>query len=697
MSLRPSDPLTSVRGVGPAVNRALAGAGVATVLDLLWVLPYRWEDRANPRRIDSLLHPETAVTVAGRLTHLVERRARNRRLRIVEGVVDDGSGALPVVWFNQPYIASSLHRGDRLWLHGPVRPARSGWGVQMVAPEWEVEEADAEPIHLGRVVPMYRRLGSLTGRRLRTLLARVLSSVELPPDPLADVVAPLGLPSLGEALQQLHFPPPPEGDAAVAGTLDLLARRVSPPHRRLAFEELLDLAIVLERERERRAQQHAQAFTITEELRERARAVLPFVLTNAQRRVVGEIVADLQKPIPMARLLQGDVGSGKTIVATLAAVVAMEGGAQVAFLAPTELLAQQHFRTLAALLASTPHRPHLLIGSLPAGEKAEVRGRLAAGEALLVVGTHALLEETTAFQRLGFAIVDEQHRFGAAQRQALLAKGEAPHLLVMTATPIPRSLALSVYGDLDVSILDELPPGRTPVRTLMRGDETRPKLFEFLRQEAAAGGQVYWVFPLIEESQRLAVRAVESHTRAVREGLRGLTIGVVHGRLAAEERDRVMVAFASGEIAVLCSTTVIEVGVDVPAASVMVIENAERFGLAQLHQLRGRVGRGRRRSLCVLLVGEDASPEARERLDLFASVSDGFRIAEEDLRLRGPGELAGLRQWGRPAFAVASLTTHQAELEAARAVAAAARAEGRLDELAGKVRGAAQSAAVPPG
>ena len=696
MTVRPSDPLTALRGVGPAVGRTLAAAGATTVLDLLWLLPYRWEDRTNPRPIASLVGPETAVTVAGRLTDLVERRARNRRLRIVEGVIDDGSGALPVVWFNQPYIATSLHRGDRLWLHGPVRPARSGWGVQIVGPEWEVEEADAEPIHLGRVVPMYRRLGSLSGRRLRTLVSRALDAVRFDADPLAEITSGLGLPALGEALRSLHFPPPPTDDAAAAATLDLLSRRASPGHRRLAFEELLALAITLERERQRRAGQRAPAFAITEELRARARDVLPFTLTAAQRRVVAEIVADLQKSIPMARLLQGDVGSGKTIVAALAAVVAMESGAQVAFLAPTELLAQQHFRTLAGLLAATPHRPHLLIGSLAAKEKAGVRELLASGDALLVVGTHALLEDTTSFRRLGFVIVDEQHRFGAAQRLALLAKGDAPHLLVMTATPIPRSLALSIYGDLDVSLLDELPPGRTPVRTLIRDDATRPKLFTFLREEAAVGGQTYWVFPLIEESERVAARAVESHARAVREGLHGLAVGVVHGRLGAEERDRVMAAFAAGEVAVLCSTTVIEVGVDVPAASVMVIENAERFGLAQLHQLRGRVGRGRRRSLCVLLEGEDASPEARDRLALFASTNDGFRIAEEDLRLRGPGELAGLRQWGRPAFAVASLTTHQAELEAARAVAAAARARGDLDGLAARVHGAAGGDPVPP-
>jgi ATP-dependent DNA helicase RecG len=697
MSLQLTSPLTELFGVGAAVGRALAAAELATVGDLLWSLPHRWEDRSNPRRITSLTFSDGHVTVAGRLVALSERRARNRRLKVIEAVVDDGTGALPVVWFNQPYLASTLKAGTRVWLYGPLRPGRTGWGLQLVAPEWEIEDEEDEPIHLGRIVPMYRRVGSFSGRRIRSLVSRALDGLEAIPDPLASWLPPdTGLCSLDEALRTLHFPPTPADEGGIATRLAELGSRRSAAHRRLAFEELLALAVVLERQRSRRQHQRAIACTITDEIRDAARAVLPFRLTAAQKRVLAEIVADLQRSFPMARLLQGDVGSGKTIVAVLSALVVLKSGHQVALLAPTELLAQQHHATLVRLLRPTGLVPELLIGSLPAREKRVVRQRLETGAAELVVGTHALIEDTVVFDRLGLAIVDEQHRFGVAQRQALVDKGSAPHLLVMTATPIPRSLALSLYGDLEVSLLDELPPGRTPVRSFVRDDAARPRLYEYLRRQRAEGGQVYWVFPLIEESEKLSVRAVETHVRAVRQAFPGERVEVVHGRLKAGERDAVMAAFVAGEVGVLCATTVIEVGVDVPNASVLVIENAERFGLAQLHQLRGRVGRGRRASTCVLLLGADVSPEARQRLDLFAATSDGFRVAEEDFRQRGPGEFTGLRQWGRPEFRVASLWQHRPELEAARAVAARAAATGRLAELAHAIAVPAATESVVP-
>jgi ATP-dependent DNA helicase RecG len=683
MTLALSDPLSAIKGVGAAGERAFAAVGIAAVGDLLWYLPYRYEDRSNPRRIASLTTPDTTVTVVGRLVQLVERRARNRRLRIIEAVIDDGSGSLAVVWFNQPYLTSALREGMRVWLYGTLRTARSGWGLQLVAPEWEVEDEEESPVHLGRIVPMYRRVGNWSGRRVRTLMARALDGLTAIPDDLAHLLPrELGLPPLGEALRQVHFPAPPADGSTSGALFEDLATRQTAHHRRLAFEELLSLAVLLERERGRRRKQQAPACLVTDDVRDSARNVLPFRLTQAQRRVLAEIVSDLQKAYPMARLLQGDVGSGKTIVAVLAALVVLASGHQVALLAPTELLAQQHHLTLARLLQPTPYDPELLIGSLSAGEKRRVRRELADGSAHLVVGTHALIEDAVVFGRLGLAIIDEQHRFGVAQRQALLQKGEAPHLLVMTATPIPRSLALSLYGDLEISILDEMPPGRIPVRTVLRDDTARGKLAEFLRREVSEGGQAYWVFPLIEESQTISARAVASHVRAVRQTLPGVQVGVVHGRTPAPEREAVMAAFTAGEIGVLCATTVIEVGVDVPNASVMVIENAERFGLAQLHQLRGRVGRGRRRSFCALLVGKDCSPEARRRLELLAGTADGFRIAEEDFRFRGPGEFTGLRQWGRPEFRVASLWQHRRELEAARALAADAARRGQLDEVA---------------
>jgi ATP-dependent DNA helicase RecG len=686
MTLALTSPLSAIKGVGAAAERTLAAAGLVTVGDLLWHLPHRYEDRTNPRKIASLTTPDTTVTVGGRLVQLVERRARNRRMRIVEAVIDDGTASLAVVWFNQPYLASTLHEGMRVWLYGTLRPARSGWGLQLVAPEWEVEDEEESPVHLGRIVPMYRRVGTWSGRRLRALIARALDGLGEIADPLAAVLpADLGLAALGEALREVHFPKLPSGPTAPASLIEDLAMRRTTYHRRLAFEELLALAVILERERRRRRAQSAPPCAVTDDIRAAARQVLPFRLTEAQRRVLGEIVADLQRPYPMARLLQGDVGSGKTIVATLASLVALASGHQVALLAPTELLAQQHHLTLRGLLRRTAFTPELLIGSLPAAEKQRVRSSLGHGTAHLVVGTHALIEDTVVFSRLGLAIIDEQHRFGVAQRQALLEKGSAPHLLVMTATPIPRSLALSLYGDLEVSVLDEMPPGRRPVRTVMRDDASRSRLFEFLRKEISDGGQAYWVFPLIEESDKVSARAIASHARTVRQALAGLRVEVVHGRTPAAEREAAMAAFASGEVRVLCATTVIEVGVDVPNASVMVIENAERFGLAQLHQLRGRVGRGRRRSFCVLLAGKECSPDARRRLELLVSTNDGFRIAEEDFRLRGPGEFTGLRQWGRPEFRVANLLSHRRELEAARAVAGSAGVEA-LENLARALR-----------
>jgi ATP-dependent DNA helicase RecG len=679
-----ASPLSALPGIGAARARALAAAGLATVRDLLFYLPYRYEDRSSVRPIASMDAPGETVTLHGRLIDIRERRAWARRMRIVEAVVDDGTGALAVVWFNQPFLARSLRAGAQVWLHGPLRPGRAGSGLQLVSPEWEEDDAeDALPVHLGRVVPIYRRLKGWNGRRLRALVADALAAVAETGDPLAVwLPADLALAPLAEALRQLHFPEAAAaGSAGMFGLLERLAGRQTPAHRRLAFEEMLSLAATLETERGRRRRQRAVAVTVSDAVRDHARAILPFALTAAQKRTLVEIVADLQRPYPMARLLQGDVGSGKTIVATLAALVVLESRAQVALLAPTELLAQQHRETLAGWLRSAGHTPELLLGSLGAAEKRRVRQRLASGEPCLVVGTHALLEDAVGFERLGLAIVDEQHRFGAAQRQALLDKGEGPHLLVMTATPIPRSLALTLYGDLDVSLLDELPPGRTPVRTVVRDEGARTKLLEFVAREAAAGGQAYWVFPVIDESEKLDVRAVTRHARSLAAALPGIATAVVHGRLPAAERDAAMRAFAAGEVKVLCATTVIEVGVDVPNASLMVIENAERFGVAQLHQLRGRVGRGSRRSFCVLLAGEGCSEEARRRLDLLASTGDGFRIAEEDFRMRGPGELTGLRQWGRPELRVASLLLHRRELEAARTCAAAASSSGRLAEL----------------
>ncbi len=675
-------PLTVLKGVRPAEARTAASEGVGSLGELLWHLPHRYEDRSDVLPIAALVTGDRPVTVGGRITHLVVRRAHRRRLVVVEGLLDDGTAALPVIWFNQPYLVRALHPGQRVWLFGSLKAGRGGAGLQLVAPEWEVVDEDADPVHLGRIVPMYRRLGAFGGRRIRTLVARAFETVGEIPDPLAGLLPRgLDLAPLDAALRQVHFPPSPERPEDAPGALERLASRDSPAHRRLAFDELLALAVILEEGRARRETWTVAPCRVTEEVREKARAVLPFRLTGAQRRALAEIVADLQRAFPMARLLQGDVGSGKTIVALLAALVVLESGAQVAWLAPTELLAHQHLATVTRLLEHARHQPELLVGSLSEAEKRRVRDRLASGKPVLVIGTHALIQDEVVFGGLGLAVIDEQHRFGVSQRQALLAKGRAPHLLVMTATPIPRSLALSLYGDLDVSLIDELPPGRPRVTTVIRDDGARDKLFRFVRDEVGAGGRGYWVFPLIEESEKISARAVASHARSVRDALGDVPVGVVHGRQPAAEREKAMATFAAGEVGVLCATSVIEVGVDVPEATFMVIENAERFGLAQLHQLRGRVGRGTRRSFCVLLLGPQCSPQSLERLRAVAGTDDGFAIAEEDFKLRGPGEFTGLRQWGRPEFRVALLWRHRAELEAARALAAEARAGGWLERL----------------
>lgn len=692
MSLGLTSALELIPRLGRDRQKQLRERGLFTVGDLLWYLPYRYEDRSNPTPIASLTAPDVTVTIVGELMDFRERRARHRDLHLVEALIRDDTGTLPVVWFNQPYLRKSLRRGARLWLYGPVRLAKSGWGLQMVSPEWE-EEEDTEPLHLGRVVPVYRRLGRITGRVFRSLIARTLRKTSIGRVAL-DELSPRGWPVFAEALRFVHFPEP-----SLSGevSLDQLTSKISPYHRRLALEEFSGLAVVLEKSRLRREAMAAPPCEVGERERELARKMLPFPLTQAQRRALAEIVADLQKPRPMARLLQGDVGSGKTVVAALASLVVLASGYQVAFLAPTEILAQQHFGTLSRLFEPTGYQVVLLTGSTAISEREAMQQRLARGEPLLVVGTHALLEEAVRLPRLGLAIVDEQHRFGTSQRQRLVEKGAAPHLLVMTATPIPRSLALSLYGDLDLTLLDQLPPGRKPVRTVIRDRQALPKLLAFIRQEVADGGQVYWVFPVIEESEALPAKALQALEKELKREL-GLPAGSVHGRMRAEDRERVMRAFAAGELKVLFATTVIEVGVDVPSATLMIIENPERFGLAQLHQLRGRVGRGERRAFCVLLPGESASHEARSRLEFFAKTADGFAVAEEDFRLRGPGEFTGLQQWGRPEFKVANLFLHQQELALARALVKEAAVQGRLEALEkGLVLPRSLGQEIPPG
>jgi ATP-dependent DNA helicase RecG len=590
----------------------------------------------------------------------------------VRGVLHDATGEIPVVWFNRPWLAAQTDPEAEYLLHGAVREARKGGGPELLNPSCERVEA---AVHSGRVVPVYGGAGELGPAFLRRLVLAALAAVDPGEvdEPLPDeLLARHGLPPLGAALAALHDP-----DTA-AEPFDAAAwnRRDSGAHRRLVYGELLDLQLALAR---RRAGVEAapQPFRmrLDERVRRAAKAVLPFRLTAAQKRALAEIAADLERPTPMLRLLQGDVGSGKTIVAALALVAAVENGLQGAFMAPTELLAEQHHRTLARLLGGR-YRVALVTASAPDAE--EARRRLAVGEVDVAVGTHALIQQGVGFRRLGLAVIDEQHRFGVAQRRLLQEKGERPNVLVMTATPIPRSLALAVHGDLDLSVIDELPPGRRPVATEVVPVSRRAEVYRRLAAELAAGdGRAFVVLPLIEASEAVAAASLEAHGEDVRRRLAPLPVAFLHGRLPPAERERVVADFVDGRCRVLVATTVVEVGVDVPEATAMVVESAERFGLAQLHQLRGRVGRSDRPSRCVAIHGRP-SPEARRRLAAFRDSTDGFRLAEVDLEIRGPGDLLGTRQAGLPSLRVADLARHGAWLERARADAR--ELIGRLDE-----------------
>jgi ATP-dependent DNA helicase RecG len=635
-------PIRSIRGVGPAKAQALAGAGLETVRDLLFHVPSRYEDRRQMLPV-AAASAGASFTFRGRLAGLRRIRTRRRSFSLVRGFLEDASGRLPVVWFNRPYLADQVAGGEEYVLHGPVREGKAG--LELLNPSCE-RAADAD--HSGRIVPVYPSVGGIGPETLRRILAGILEQADLReiPEPLPEeLIRRYELPLLGEALQTLHHP----GEDA---DLDALNRRRSPAHLRLIYGELarLQLSLALRRERERGVPR-AWKYRLDARLRRILRGIPPFPLTRAQERVTDEILDDLAAPHPMLRLLQGDVGSGKTIVAALALAAVLENKLQGAFMAPTELLAEQHFANLERLLGGR-YRLALLTGS--AAEAGRLRAGLAAGEIQLAVGTHALIQETVEFQRLGLAVIDEQHRFGVAQRALLRRKGDRPDVLVMTATPIPRSLALTAYGDLTVSTLDELPPGRSPVRTEVLSASRRREVYRRLRDALAAGAQAYVVAPLIEESGQLEAASLEEVEERAREALAGFPLAVLHGRMPAAERERTMRSFVAGEVRVLVATTVIEVGVDVPSATWIVIESAERFGLAQLHQLRGRVGRGADQAVCIAIHGK-LSATAKQRLEVFGSTTDGFEIAEADLALRGPGDLLGTRQAGLPALQVARL------------------------------------------
>ena len=581
-----------------------------------------------------------------------------------------------VVWFNQRWLGRRLADAPELYLFGQIREARGG-GLELLNPE--IEPIGEEP---GPIVPVYPALAGFGGRRLRRLMWQCLPAIDDCPDPLPDDARlDAELPGLGHTLRELHAPTIPIDVPAREGLLSDLNHKRSLFHRRLAFDEVLAFGCAMAADREMRRQIQGPQLDCRPPDPTRERALLSFDLTGAQRRVLGEICRDLRSGTPMARLVQGDVGSGKTAVAALAMLMALEGGVQVAIMAPTEILAAQHLRSLEAIFTDSGFAPRLLVASLPAAERRAVVAGLVDGSVPLVVGTHALFQEAVEYRRLGLVVVDEQHRFGVVQRTALVEKGRAPHLLVMTATPIPRSLALTVYGDLELSLIDEMPPGRRPVRTVQRAPSARQRVFEFLREEVSHGGRGFVVYPLIDASDEIAAAALSEQEEFVRSVLPGVGIGVLHGRLTRGQQEAVSGKFRDGSIQVVLATSVVEVGVDVPEATVMVIESAQRFGLSQLHQLRGRVGRGERPAWCILITADRLSDEAVQRMDVMCRTTDGFEIAEADLELRGPGELTGTRQWGPEGFRFANLVRDRDVIIQTRELASQLAASGRLNRV----------------
>ncbi len=679
-----SSSLQYLKGVGPRRAADLQRVGLQTVEDLLYRFPIRYEDRGTFQTIASL-RPGVAASVVGEVVSCGMRSTRRPGFKIFEMLLRDATGSLRAIWFNQPFLRDVFRQHQRVILFG--RLELTSHGLQLQSPQYEIlksesdgiDESDPheETLHTGRIVPIYERTGTLTPKMQRALVHTALMQLpERLPDPLPPAMLErLHLMDRRTALVEAHFP-------TEAARLDELNAFRSPAQRRLIFEEffLFQCGLLL-RKRRAGAEQKPRSVVITDEMRESAKRVLPFRLTGDQKLVIAEIVEDMKRPHPMNRLLQGDVGSGKTIVALMAALVAMENGFQVAFMAPTEILAEQHYINIRKLLESSRFRMTLITGATPAKQRREAYAELAGGSVQLVVGTHALVEDPVTFRELGLAIIDEQHRFGVMQRAALRSKGLHPDVLVMTATPIPRTLALTTYGDLDVSVMREMPPGRKPIKTIAKPESRREEIYEFIRQQLEAGRQAYVIYPLVEESAKVDLRAAtEMADHLAHDVFPAFRVALLHGRLKQDVKDRVMNGFARGEYQLLVSTTVVEVGVDVANAAVMLVEHAERFGLSQLHQLRGRVGRGQHQSYCILLYQTPLNEQGRERLKAMTDTTDGFVIAERDLALRGPGDFFGTRQSGMPTLRVGDLLRDHQLMEDARREAVVTLDDERLAE-----------------
>ncbi len=661
-----------LKGVGPARAELLASRGICTVEDLLYYTPFRYEDRTHLTAINNLVPGQAATILAKVLTCGLMRTRRG--LYIYEVAATDASGTarprmIRCKWFNARYLERDhiFSAGQRVFFYGKAEQDPYGTGnLQMIQPQFEIvpeqETEGKESLEVGRVVPIYESIGRIGPRVLRRLVRTALESLG---DRIPDILPPSvimknRLADRSTAFRLSHFP---DGEQS----LEELARFRTPSQIRLIFEELFNATAGLALRRRKAKAATGIEFQVTEAVRSNIKTILPFHPTGAQKKVLKQIVDDMRSPRPMNRLLQGDVGSGKTIVAVQAALLAMANGYQVALMAPTEILATQHYLSIHQLLAPLPYSVDLLISGRTASDKKQLKSQIARGEVSMVVGTHALIESDVEFSKLGLVIVDEQHRFGVLQRYQLIRKGPQPDVLVMTATPIPRTLALTLYGDLDFSVIDELPPNRSPISTQLVEESGRDQAFEFVRSKVKAGQQAYVVYPIVEESDKLELRpAVKMFKHLSVNVFPEFKVGLLHGRLSSREKEEVMRSFKQGKIQILVSTTVVEVGVDVPNATLMLIEHAERFGLAQLHQLRGRIGRGSQKSHCLLLASGPRSPVSDERLRTMTETTDGFKIAEIDLKLRGPGEFFGTRQWGIPAFRIANLLRDQEILEWAK-------------------------------
>jgi ATP-dependent DNA helicase RecG len=655
----PDFPIQYIKGVGPHRAKLLSRLGIQSVRDALHYLPYRYEDRSNIRKISDLVYG-TLETASGKIISAEVIKLPGRNLKIFELTVTDGSALLKGKWFNQPFMKKNFKAGMRILLCGTVRK-NPYWGIgfEMDNPEYEImgDDSDDSFIHMSRIVPVYRVTGGLSVRQMRSIMFHVIQACisDLEDTIPAEILKRYELPGLRDSFSSVHFP---QADAHV----DLLNGKASPFHKRLSFDEFFMLELGLAVIKKGNTLEKGISFDPECMLLRRLIDTLPFRLTESQERAFADILGDMRMPHPMNRLLQGDVGCGKTVIALMAMMIAVESGYQTALMAPTELLAEQHYINLYRIVENLGLKICLLTGS----QKDRPLDKIASGEVDVVVGTHALIQEGVRFRNLGLAIIDEQHRFGVMQRALLKKKAFHPDVLVMTATPIPRTLALTVYGDLDYSVIDELPPDRRPVKTLLFHSKQKGPIYKLIRDEVSNGRQVYVVYPVIEESEKTDLRSAVNGKNAFEKFFPEFRVGLIHGRMKPREREQIMASFKGGEIDILVSTTVIEVGVDVPNATLMIIIHAERFGLSQLHQLRGRIGRGPHQSYCALLAYEPHGEEAKRRLNIMVRSNDGFRIAEEDLDIRGPGEFLGTRQSGMPDLRVANIVRDAKILQEAR-------------------------------